>query len=91
MEDIFDGIPSCNPGWNDCTDVDYSNRRKKSFRVFQKSPNVKILNIFSAGQYYGIEYFHTIFEEMPFKTKKPEGEYKLMTREEIKEKFNIEI
>jgi hypothetical protein len=84
-------MPTCKRGWNDCTNVVASDKRKKSFRMFQKSPDVELLHIFSAGEYNKIEYYHVVHEDFSFLKLKPEGNYQLMTKEEIKFKFNLEF
>lgn len=91
MNEELAGISSCKPGWNDCTDVCASDLRKKSFRMFNHSPDLQLLHIFSAGEYYGIEYFHVVHENCTQKKILPEGEYQLMTKIDIKERFNLEF
>ncbi len=91
MNEELAGISACKPGWNECTNVHASDSRKKSFRMFNFSPDLQLLHIFSAGVYYGIEYFHVIYEDCREKRILPEGEYQLMTKIDIKEKFNLEF
>lgn len=88
VEDLKD-VPTSKAGWNDCTDLYAADKRKKSFRMFQKSPDVELLHVFSAGTYYGIDYFHVIHEDFAVSSDKPIGHYRMMTREEITEMFGV--
>lgn len=93
LDDELSDMPVCNPGWHDCTNVFASDKRKKSFRMFQKSPDVELLHLFFAGEYNGIIYYHVVHEDFSLSLSrlKPEGNYQLMTKDDIKEKFNLEI
>lgn len=88
-EDDLKGLPYLKRGWNDCTDLHACDKRKKSFKVFQKSPDVELLHVFTAGIYYGTEYFHVIHED--FKETRPSGAYQLMTKEELENKFSLKF
>ena len=83
-----EGIKESNGYWTDCTDYNYSNLRKHSFRCFQDM--ALMLHVFSCGSYQGEDYYFIILEDVHV-TQKPSGELFAMTTQEIKDKFGIDM
>ena len=84
----YHDLPPSKPGWSDVTDVIASDKRKKSFKVFQQGGDLQLLHVFSAGEYYGIEYLHVIHEDFKIPCI-PIGSYKLMKKPDFEEKYGI--
>lgn len=90
INDEFLDLPKSNAGWNDVTDSNYSNKRKKSFKMFQHGGE-RLFHFFSAGEYAGTEYFHTVTENFDKPKESPEGVYSLMTKEQVRTFLNLDI
>lgn len=72
--------------WSDVTDVNYSNRRKESFKVYANYFRTLMLHIFTGQERNGVQYYHVIDEHM---TLDRPSEYAYMTMQEIEKKYEL--
>lgn len=72
--------------WTDCTDLNYSNKRKDSFKVYSNYYLNKILHIFKSQENDGVQMYHVIDEHMSMHRL---PQYYFLTIEQIEETFHL--